>query len=101
VKPIWQCRRRRACIWEGEPLGGGKGNGEGREGVQYTANQGPEWTGIRATTQWRDFQVSKGRVPRVKGRDFQAIKKGLSERGLGHAPLCIYCANKRLSLGYK
>jgi hypothetical protein len=37
----------------------GKG-GMGRvRGVQYTANLGQEWTGIHATTQRRDFQVSK------------------------------------------
>ncbi len=47
----------------------------GGKGGQYTANQGSEGTGIRATTQRRDFQVSKGRVPRAKGRDFQATKK--------------------------
>jgi hypothetical protein len=77
----------------------GRGKGEwGRRGGQYTANQGPEWTGIGTTTQRRDFQVSKGRVPRDKGRD---NKKELSGRGLGHAPLCIYCANTRLCLGYK
>jgi hypothetical protein len=53
----------------------GKGKREwGGSGGQYTANQGSEWTGIRATTQRRDFQVSKGRVPRNKGRDFQATK---------------------------
>jgi hypothetical protein len=41
--------------------------GRKRGGGQYTANQGSEWTGIRAMTQRRDFQVSKGRVPRNKG----------------------------------
>ncbi len=45
--------------------------GMGRKGgCQYTANQGSEWSGIRAMTQRRDFQVNKGRVPRNKGRDF-------------------------------
>jgi hypothetical protein len=40
--------------WEGK-----EGLGRAR-GVQFTANQGQEWTGgIRATTQRRDFQVSK------------------------------------------
>ncbi len=73
-------------VGEGEKGMGRKGGG------QYTANQGSEWTGIRATTQRRDFQVSKGRVPRNKGRDFQATKGGLS-KGLGHAPPCIYCAS--------
>jgi hypothetical protein len=29
VKPISQCRLERACIKQGEPLGGGKGNGGG------------------------------------------------------------------------
>ncbi len=63
----------------------GKG-GMGRvRGVQYTANLGQEWTGIQATTQRRDFQVVKG----------------LPKRGCEHAPQCIYCANKRLCLGYK
>jgi hypothetical protein len=81
-------------------LGEGKGN-ERVGGGQYTANWGPEWTGIRATTQRRDFRVSKGGFPRDKGRDFQATKKGISRRGMGHAPLCIYSANKRLCLGYK
>ncbi len=27
--------------------------------VQFTANQGQEWTGIRTTAQERDFQVGK------------------------------------------
>ncbi len=44
-------------------------------GGQYTANQGPEWTGIQATIQRRDFQVSKRRVPRGKGKNFQATKR--------------------------
>jgi hypothetical protein len=59
-------------------LGKGK-RGMGRKGEgggQYTANLGSEWTGIRATTQRRDFQVSKGRGPRDKGRDFLATKGG-------------------------
>ncbi len=60
---------------QGELLGGGKGNG-GEGGGQYTANQGPEWTGICATAQRRDFQVSKGEFPRDQGRDFQATKRG-------------------------
>jgi hypothetical protein len=59
--------------------------GKGRGG-QYTANQGSEWTGIRATTQRRDFQVSK--------RGVQGIRVGVSKqrgllKGLGHAPLYI------------
>jgi hypothetical protein len=57
---------KRGTVGEGEREWGGRGGG------QYTTNQGSEWTGIRATTQRRDFQVSKGRVPGNKGRDFQA-----------------------------
>jgi hypothetical protein len=46
---------------------GKKGNGEeGGGGGQYTANLGSEWTGIRATTQRRDFQVSK-EVQEIRG----------------------------------
>jgi hypothetical protein len=75
VKPISQCRRERAYIKQGEPLEGGKGNG-GVGGSQNTANLGLEWTGIRATTQRRDFQVSKRGFPRGRGRDFQATKRG-------------------------
>ncbi len=51
-----------------------KGEWGGRGGGQYTANLGSEWTGIRATTQRRDFQVSKGRGLRDKGRDFLATR---------------------------
>ncbi len=63
-------------------MGRGEREWGGRGGGQYTANQGSEWTGIRATTQRRDFQVSKGRVPRNKGRDFQATK-GDYQQGWG------------------
>ncbi len=58
--------------WEG-----GKGDGEEKRGGQYTANLGTEWTGTRATTQRRDFQVSElseGRVLGSEDRDFQAAK---------------------------
>ncbi len=55
--------------------------GERGGGGQYTANLGTEWSGTRATTQRRDFQVSKGRVLRSKGRDSRRqkgdIKKGV------------------------
>ncbi len=37
----------------------GKGEVERVRRVQFTANQGQEWTGIRATAQEGDFQVSK------------------------------------------
>jgi hypothetical protein len=37
---------------------GERGCGEG-EGVQFTANQGQEWTSNRTTSQEGDFQVSK------------------------------------------
>ncbi len=74
---------KRGTVGEGEKGMGRKG-GEG----QYTANQGSEWTGIRATTQRRDFQVSKGRVPRNIGRDFQAAKGDYQKDWGMH--LCIY-----------
>jgi hypothetical protein len=67
MKPISQCRPERACIRQGELLGGGKGNRGAGGGGQYTANLGTEWSGTHATTQRRDFQVSKGRVLRSKG----------------------------------
>jgi hypothetical protein len=86
VKPISQCRPERACIKQGEPLGGGKGNG-GEGGGQYTANLGTEWTGTRAMTQRRDFQVSKG----SKGRDFQAAKRGCQKGLEASAFMYILC----------
>ncbi len=101
VKTISQCRRRRACICEGELLGGGKGNREegGEVSLQPTRNQsGREFAprhkgGISKKV--------KERFPGGKGRDFQATKRGYQKGPWGHAPLCIYCANKRLCLGYK
>jgi hypothetical protein len=81
MKPISQCRPERACIKQGEPLGRGKGEwGVRRGGGQYKANLRMEWTGTRATTQKRDFQVSEGRVLRSKGRDFRQ-QKGDAKRG--------------------
>jgi hypothetical protein len=90
--------------WEGMLLTKGnrwKGEREGGSlrGVQYTANRGQEWTEDRTTSQRRDFQVSRGESSKGDGWDFQA-KTGLSERGCEHAPLCIYCDNKRLCLVY-
>jgi hypothetical protein len=80
VKPISQCCPERACIKQGEPLRGGKGNGGVGGGGQYTVNLGLEWTGIRATTQRRDFQVSKGGFQEVGG-GISKQQKGVSERG--------------------
>ncbi len=60
-----------------------------RGGGGYTANLGMEWTGTRATTQRRDFQVSEGRVLGSKGRDFQAAKGGMS-KGVRSMPLHVY-----------
>jgi hypothetical protein len=61
--------------WEGE---------RGREGGQYTANLGPEWTGICATTQRRDFQVSKGGISKQQ--------KGVVRKGLGaYTSIYILC----------
>ncbi len=53
---------------EGERAGGRVGR------VQLTANQGQEWTGIRATAQGRDFQVSKKGVNQC--RQTRGKKKG-------------------------
>ncbi len=61
---------------------GGNGNG-GVGGGQYTANLGPEWTGIRTTSQRRDFQVNKRGFPRGRGRDFQARKRGYQKEVRG------------------
>jgi hypothetical protein len=94
MKLISQCRHRRACIRAREPLGRGKREWGGRGGVSIQPPRDQSGRGVRATTQRRDFQVSKGRVPRNKGRDFQATKKGLS-KGVG-ACTSMY----RLCLGY-
>jgi hypothetical protein len=91
----------------GNCWGRGKGNGEEREGGQYTADQGSEWMGIRATTQRRDFQVSKGRIPRNKGKDFQATKGDCQKEWGMHFRVYIvlivyiYCANEGLCSGYE
>ncbi len=50
-------------------------------GVQYTANQGQEWMGNRATTQRRDFQVSRGESSRGRGgipKQKQVCQKGVT-----------------------
>jgi hypothetical protein len=67
----------------------GKGGVRRVRGVQYTANLGQEWTRIHATTQRRDFQVSRRGISNKQGRDFQVVK-GLPKRGCGHAPQCIH-----------
>jgi hypothetical protein len=91
MKPISQCRPERACIKQGEPLGRGKGEWGVKGGGQYTANPGTEWTGIRATTQRRDFQVSEGRVLRNRGRDSRQ-QKGDVKKGLeAYAFMYILC----------
>jgi hypothetical protein len=53
---------------------------EGVRGVQYTANQGQEWTGTRDTTQRRDFQVSKEGFS--DGGGWVPSKKGIARKGL-------------------
>jgi hypothetical protein len=50
-------------------------------GIQFSTNQGQEWTRIRATTR-RDFRVSKGEIPNKGRRGFQVVK-GVAERGVG------------------
>jgi hypothetical protein len=62
--------------WEGE-----RGMGRVRR-VQFTANRGQEQTGIRATAQRRDFQVSKGGI-------FQT-KRGVARKGGGGIRLNVY-----------
>jgi hypothetical protein len=61
-------------------VGRGKGSGEVR-GVQYTANQGQEWTGIHSMTQRRDFQVSKEDFSRREGAGFLS-RNGVARKGL-------------------
>jgi hypothetical protein len=57
----------------GNRWGREKGNGrKGKGGGQCIANQRSEWTGIRDTSQRRDFQVSK--------RGVQGIRVGVSKQ---------------------
>ncbi len=73
--------------------------GEGKEGggIQYTANQGQEWTSIRTTTQEGDFQVSK-RVKLIYRQ--KGIEKGVSNKKQSQGVLqtCAFdmytCTNK-------
>ncbi len=58
---------------KGNCWGGGEGGMGSVRGVQFTANPGQEWTGIRAMTQRRDFQVSKGGIPSKQ----EGLPKGL------------------------
>jgi hypothetical protein len=67
-------------VGEGKKGTGRKGKGEG--GGQCTANQGSEWTGIHATSQRRNFQVSKRGVQGIRVGVYK--QRGLS-KGLGHA----------------
>jgi hypothetical protein len=53
--------------WEGE-----RGMGRVRR-VQFTANRGQERTGICATAQRRDFQVSKGGIFQTR----RVVRKGV------------------------
>jgi hypothetical protein len=69
-------------------VGRGKGN-RGVGGGQNTTNLGTEWTGIRATTQRRDFQVSKGGFPRGREWDFQATKREC-QKGVRGMHLHVY-----------
>ncbi len=57
---------------------GKKGVGRKGRGCQYTANHGSEWTGIRATTQRRDFQVSQRGVQGIRVGIFK--QKGIIKR---------------------
>ncbi len=61
----------------------------GGEGVQYTANLGQEWTGICATTQRRDFQVSKKELFNRAGVEFPSSKRGY-QKGIVGMHLYVY-----------
>jgi hypothetical protein len=71
-------------------LGKGKREWGGKGVGQYTANQGSERRGMRATIQRRDFQVSKGRVPRDKG-GISKQQKGIIKRIGACTPMYISC----------
>jgi hypothetical protein len=68
VKPISQCRHRRACIWNEEPLGEGeKGMGSKRGGVSI----------------WPTRDLSGRESHHDAKEGFQVSKKGAQERGQG------------------
>jgi hypothetical protein len=73
-------------VGEGKKGTGRKGKGKGG---QCTTNQGSEWTGIRATSQRRDFQVSKRGVQGIR---VGFLSKGIIER-VG-AYTSVYHANR-------
>jgi hypothetical protein len=57
-------------------------------GVQYTANQGQEWTRTRATTQRKDFHLVGKSFPDGEGQDFQA--KWDCQKGVAGMHLYVY-----------
>jgi hypothetical protein len=57
--------------------------------VQYTANLGQEWTRICATTQRRDFQVSKKEFSRRAGVGFPNSTRGY-QKGIAGMHLYLY-----------
>jgi hypothetical protein len=73
---------RMGTVGEGEREWGGRG------GLVYS-QPGTRVDGDSSTTQRREFQVSKGRVPRNKGRDFQATKGGY-QKGVWSMHLRVY-----------
>jgi hypothetical protein len=111
------CRHRRAHNWNGELLGGWKGNGEGKgRGRSVYKQPGPEWTGVAPHTK-EGFQVSKrdsgiGKGSPGKGVIINGDYQGDSSRGLCHVHshivnpvyivlLCACWLKKELCLGYK
>ncbi len=72
-----------------EPLERGRGDGEGEGGVQYNANLGQEWTGIRATKQRRDFQVIKRGISKQAREGFPSSKRGC-KKGVAGMRLNVY-----------
>jgi hypothetical protein len=71
VKPISQCRRRRACIEKGNCWGKGKGNGEEGGGVSIQPTRDQSGQGSHHNIE-EGFQVSKRRV--------QGIRVGISKQ---------------------
>jgi hypothetical protein len=74
---------KRGTVMEGEKGMGRKGGGSvySQPGIRADRD--------RTMTQRRDFQVSKGRVPRDKGRDFQATRRDY-QKDWAFTPVYIY-----------
>jgi hypothetical protein len=82
---------------------GERGGGEGEEGSVY-CQPGSRKDGHSHHSTRKGFPRSKKGLTGVQADDGKkgglVIKRELL-RGREHVPQCIYCANKRLCLGYK